>query len=546
VSTKEITHESVTTGQREPILHSVEERFAQNIVSEAMTMVLAIIFGLASSSLIVRGLPKAPIYEFYIYVLVFSWVGIFLPLCIFGLDVALTKHLPELIEGKNKSFRRVVAWTLLSTLLISGLVLICTWLLLSYLPIGTSGYAEILQYLHFALLTVPLTALSTTIQGVYRGIQETRFCAYAMGLYHGLYFTSLLILYLLGNLTLYGVIFLNIIISIITLGFEAIILSKLLTRYGIITTNDSESFSRKNFGKTAFQALLLSVLGALFLNAPLLIANLFLTSEATLAGLGLAISLAVYVQRGQAAPFHALMPRVSGDLARGKIQSVEVTVNRAVKLGTLFNGYGCIVAFFFAIPVLSLLFGTEGLVAAPFFMLLAGSFVIYPLASSMMDTLIGLGGVREVLLTYATWTLVLCTTLAILCPIFKEVVVALAWIPSLPFLFILLYIYRRRTGLNLERGFLPKGALALCFIVMISFAIIFLGMFVINLGLQWISLVVIQLILIGSILPLFILYLGLLIRMKILSESDQIALLSICQVLHPVSIPIKWVLHRLE
>ncbi len=546
MSAREIASRPIATVQRETNLDSVEGRFAQNIVSEAMTMVLAIIFGLGSSSLIVRGLPKTPVYEFYIYVLVFSWIGVFLPLCIFGLDVALTKHLPELVEGRNKSFRRVVGWTLLSTLLISGLVLICTWLLLSYLPIGTSGYAEIFQYLHFALLTLPLTALSTTIQGVFRGVQETRFCAYAMGLYHGLYFASLLILYLLGNLTLYGVIFLNIAISIITLGFEAIILSKLLVRYGIITTNDSESFSRKDFGKTSFQALLLSVLGALFLNAPLLIANLFLTSEATLAGLGLAISLAVYMQRGQAAPFHALMPRVSGDLARGKIKSVEVTVNRAVKLGTLFNGYGCIVAFFFAIPVLSLLFGSEGLAAAPFFMLLAGSFVIYPLASSIMDTLIGLGGVREVLLTYATWTLVLCTTLAILCPIAKEVVVALAWIPSLPFLFVLLFLYRRRTGLNLEKGFLPKGTLVLGFIATISFVIIFLGILVINLGLQWVTLVLTQLILIVSILPLFMLYMGLLIKIKVLSESDKTAILSICQVLHPVSIPIKWVLRRTE
>ncbi len=546
MSAGEVTPHPSTSTHRETILEPAEKRFAQNIVSETMTMAMAIIFGLASSSLIVRGLPKTPIYEFYIYVLVFSWVGVILPLCIFGLDVALIKHLPELVERRSRSFRGVVAWSLLTTLLMSVLVLICTWLLLIFLPIGAPGFPEVFQYLQFALLTVPLTALSTAIQGVYRGVQETRFCTYAMGLYHGLYFAALLVFYLLGSLTLFGVIFLNIIISIITLSFESIILAKLLRCYGNAALSVPKKFSRRDFGKTAFQALLLSLLGAVFLNVPLLIANMYLTSEATLAGLGLAISLAVYVQRGQAAPFRALMPRVSGDLARGSIQSVEVTVNRATKLGTLFNGFGFIAAFFFAAPAMVLLFGADGLVAAPFFMLMAGSFAIYPLASSMMDTLIGLGGVREVLLTYAAWTLVLCSILGLLCPIVREVVVALSWLASLPFLLVLLYLYRQRTGLHLERGFLPKGSLVLGFIAVVSLAIILAGITIINLGLSWILLVGSQTVLIVSILPLFLLYIVILAKTEVLSKSDLTALLNICQVLHPVSIPIKWVLRRLE
>jgi O-antigen/teichoic acid export membrane protein len=542
--TEEVKPQISSPSQQETILQPAKARFAQNIVSEAMTMTMAIIFGLASSSLIVRGLPKTPIYEFYIYVLVFSWIGIILPLCIFGLDVALMKHLPELVDRRSRSFRSVIAWALLSTLLISSLVLVCTEFLLIYLPMGIPGYPEVFQYLHIALLTLPLTALSTSIQGVYRGFQETRFCTYAMGLYHGLYFSALLILYLLGTLTLYLVIFLNIIISIITLGFELIILSKLMRHYGTAAISDSEGLSGSNFGTTAFQALLLSVLGAVFLNVPLLIANVYQTSEVTLAGLGLAISLAVYVQRGQAAPFRALMPRVSGVIASGSIQTVETTVNRAVKLGTLFNGFGFVAAFFFAVPVLNLLFGAEGLVAAPFFMLIAGSFIIYPLASSMMDTLIGLGGVREVLLTYAAWTLMLCTTLIILCPIVKEIVVSLAWMIGLPFLMILLYSYRRRTGLNLERGFLLGGTLVLGFIAIISLSLIFIGIAIISLGGSWVLQIGIQAILIFTILPLFIFYIGLLAKIKVLDDSDQIALLNICQVLHPISIPIKWILRR--
>ncbi|MFX1301379.1 MAG: hypothetical protein ACFFDE_10660, partial [Promethearchaeota archaeon] len=46
--------------------------FAQNIVAEAVTIFVVIIFGIVSSILIVRGLPTTPVYEFYIYILVFA------------------------------------------------------------------------------------------------------------------------------------------------------------------------------------------------------------------------------------------------------------------------------------------------------------------------------------------------------------------------------------------------------------------------------------------------------------------------------------------
>ena len=56
--------------------NSPGNRFAQNIVAETVTIVIIFLFGIASSILIVRGLPRTPVYEFYVFVLVFTWVSV--------------------------------------------------------------------------------------------------------------------------------------------------------------------------------------------------------------------------------------------------------------------------------------------------------------------------------------------------------------------------------------------------------------------------------------------------------------------------------------
>lgn len=522
-------------------------RFAQNMVAEAITIVTAVVCGLAGSSLIVRGLPKAPIYEFYVYVVVFAWVGLLLPLCLFGVDVALTRHLPELV-GRGP-IGRVVGWSLALTMVANLAVLAGWWFAFTLLPAGLVVPVEVVPYLQLALVTLPLTALSTAIQGAYRGFQEMRFCAYAMAIYHGLYLAGLAVLYLLNALTLIRVIILNICVSLATIAFELPVLVKLIHRYRPPAPQESSQlvpFSFNIMAGTAVQVLLLTLLAAIFLNIPLLIANEYRTSEILLAGLGLATSVATYVQRGQAAPFRALMPRVAGDAAQGELPLVEGYVNRAVKLGSLFNAFGAIIVALFAAPALSLIFGWEGMVAAPLLALMAGGFVIYPLASTLMDTLIGLGRLREVLLIYAGWTATLIMVLVFLCPLMREVAVALGWLVGLPFLFVFLRRYRRGADVKLEGRLLPKGVLALgCTAIIAGVLLLGMGGLASMVGSPSVVFAV-QLASVLSIPMLFFLYLWMLVALRVLGEGDLAALAGVSQVLHPLTLPATKLIRWLE
>jgi O-antigen/teichoic acid export membrane protein len=529
--------EQMTTYQKPS--KTVTQRFAQNIVSETSTIIIAIVFGLATSILIVRGLPKTPVYEFYFYLIVFSWIGILLPICISGLDMALTKHIPEILGRRGLSLKRLFGVTLFSTLIISSLIVLIFWLLLMVFP-GLLVANEVAPFFQLALLSLPLTGLSMVIQGVFRGIQEMRYGTYAMAFYHASYFLLLLGFFLFGALTLTRVILLNIGVSFATILIEIFMLRNIFRKYSQINSSIAQStLSQRDVTSTAIQGLILALLGAIFLNAPLLITNLYRTSDVLLAGLGLALSVAAYIQRGQAAPFRALLPRTAGDVVIGNMTAIEGYVHRSLKLGTAFNGFIFSITIVFAAPILGFLFGEEGYLAVPFLILLSGSLLIYPLIQIIMETLIGLGAVRNVVITYGGWTALMLLILWVIGPLGREMFVATLWFVSLPFLFIFLQLYRHRTGLGIESRYLSRLIVVLLVNTMFSIGIFLIGFTAIQLfNFSGIFLLILNLLLIMSIFPLFLIYLWLLVRSRTLNSFDLDALENLSRVLHPLSIPI--------
>ena len=198
----------------EPVPRGPEARFAQNIVSEVITIVLIFLFGIVSSVLIVRGLPRTPVYEFYLFVLVFTWVNILIPLGIMGMDVALRRHVPEVVGKRSSTLTRVLGMALVTVIVASFVIIVGVNVLLVWLPPNFFVPSYAIPFLQLALWTVPLTAVSTVLQGAFRGMQEMRYCTMAMGLYHGAYFVGLTILFITGTMTLLNVILVNFLIKI--------------------------------------------------------------------------------------------------------------------------------------------------------------------------------------------------------------------------------------------------------------------------------------------------------------------------------------------
>ena len=205
-----------------------DQFFAQNIVAEAVTIFVAIVFGVASSILIVRGLPTTPVYEFYVYILVFAWVSVLIPVGIMGIDVALMKHVPEVVNRRSSSFYWLIGWSVIMTSLTSLGIVVLVNSVLTWFPPDVLIPSGVLPFLQLALLTVPLTSVSTVLQGVFRGLQRMRYVTFAMTLYHGLYFVALTTIFVLGIMTLLGVILFNIVVSVVTIIFE--VLSSLATK----------------------------------------------------------------------------------------------------------------------------------------------------------------------------------------------------------------------------------------------------------------------------------------------------------------------------
>ncbi len=348
-------------------------------------------------------------------------------------------------------------------------------------------------------------------------------------------------------MTLLGVILFNIVVSVVTIIFEMIVLFVVLRRQHEEYTVGRAYSIRRPFISTASQGFLLALLGAAFLYIPLLIANVFRTSNVVLAGLGLAMSVAVYIQRGQAAPFRVLMPRTSGDMAQEGSLAISGYTERAWKLGLLFSAFIAVVAVFYASPVFVVFFAVEGLVAAPFLVLMAGSFLIYPLTALMMDTLIGVGSIRAVLVTYAAWTGSIILLLWFLCPVGHEIVVALIWLAGIPFLLIFLLLFQRRTGIQVERRFLPRTVGVLAVIALLFLTVLVSGWFVLTLWnlMGWLAWVF-QVAIILTLVPLSIFYLWSLNKIRVLEPADIMALLRMSEVLHPISKPVSWLIERMD
>lgn len=521
-------------------------RFAQNIVAEALTILVIVIFGIASSILIVRGLPQVPFYEFYIYIVVFTWINVLIPVGILGIDTALMKHVPEFVT-QHRSLTRLIGWVIFIAIASSVGIIVSVNLVLLGLPLNFVVADYAVPFLQLALLTLPFTILSVILQGFFRGMQEMRYCTITMGLYHSLYFVGLALLFITQMMTLYGVIVLNIFASVITIFVEMGILWNLLRGHNVHVQRIKVATSHRPIIATAVQGLLLALLATVFLNIPLLIANVFRSSDVILGGLGLALSVAIYIQRGQAAPFRVLLPRTAGEMAQNGWEAIEGYMSRAWKLGLLFNGFITVIVVFYAAPSLVVLFAELGLVAVPFLVLMAGSFLIYPLAAMLMDTLIGLGNIRVVLATYAAWTSVATAVLWFLCPIGRELVVALIWLVGIPFLLLLTLVFFRRTGIQMSIGFIPRSVGVLIGVAVLAFTFLSFGWMIITLwGLVGVMAWLWQVLILLTSIPLSILYLWGLIKSGALDPADILALTRMSAVLYPLSKPIVWLIEHME
>jgi O-antigen/teichoic acid export membrane protein len=389
--------------------------------------------------------------------------------------------------------------------------------------------------------------MSTVMQGVFRGMQEMRFCTFAMGLYHGLYVAGLVVLFLTSTMTLLHVILVNFAASGVTIAYEAGVLQRLLRRYRGDPKGKLTKVPIRPMASTASQALILALLAAVLLYVPILIANLHRTSDVVLAGLGLALTVAVWIQQGLSAPFRVLMPRAASDAAKRAWTTIKGYMHRAWKLGVLLSAFIVVVSVYFAAPVLIVMFAAEGVVALPFFVLMTGSFLMYPLVVMFSDTLIGLGRMRSVLVTNVAWTGVVVMVLWFLTPIGREAVVALSWLVAIPFFVVFLLLYQRRTESRLELGFLPKTLVVLAVIALCSFGILWIGSVAITVwGLMGAISWFFQIGLIFLTIPLAIVYLWMLIRTQILDSGDTLALLRMSKELHPVSRPVSWLVEQMS
>lgn len=525
---------------------SPEDRFAQNVVAEAVTIVLILLLGLASSILIVRGLPRTPVYEFYIFVLVFSWVNILIPLGIMGMDVMLRRHIPEVLSCRSVLLSRVLGVALVIVILVSTGIVLVVNILVWWFPPNSLVPSYAVPFLFLALWTVPLTAVSSVFQGGFRGMQEMRYCTFAMGLYHCAYFVGLVLLFVSGTMSLLLVIFANFAASGLTIAYEAGVLQSLYKRYKGTRMEEAVEVSVRPMLSTAIQALVLAVLGAVFLYFPLLIANMYRTSDLVLAGLGLALSVGVWIQQGLAAPFGVLMPRTAGDVAQKTWSTIRRYMNRAWKLGVLLSGFVAVVAIFYAGPVLVVLFAEEGFIALPFFILFSGSLLVYPISVMMSDTLIGVGGIRSVVVTNAVWTAVVVFILWLFAPFGHEVLVALIWVVGIPFVFVFVLLYQRHAETKLVFDFIPKAVVMLLIVTLLAFGVLLGGSTLITLwGLMGFALLMFQIGLILTLIPLAIIYLWLLTRSRVLEPGDNLALLRMSQVLEPISRPVSWLVERM-
>ena len=537
-----MSDEPVTSSSNTP-----ETRFAQNIVAETVTIVLIFLFGIASSVLIVRGLPRTPVYEFYIFVLVFSWVNILIPLGIMGMDVTLRRHVPEMVTKRSSFLLRILGFSLVVVILSSFAIIVVVNMLLVWLPPNFFVPNYAIPFLQLAIWTVPLTAMSTVLQGAFRGMQEMRYVTLAMGLYHGAYFVGLVFLFVTGTMTLLTVILVNFVASGLTIAYEAGVLQKLIRQHRKEFVEEKLSASIGLVSSTALQALFLALLGSVFVYVPLLIANMFRTSDVILAGLGLALSVAVWIQQGLAAPFRVLMPRTAGDVAQQAWETIKGYMNRAWKLGVLLCAFVAVVAVFYAAPVLIVMFAGEGMVALPFFVLMAGSFCLYPLTVMFSDSLIGLGSIRVVLITDAIWTAMIVILLWFLTPLFHEIIVALIWVVGIPFFLVYLGMYQRRSKVQLLFRFIPKSAAILALIALVSFGVLWIGSYlIIAWGLLGLVSWLFQIGWVLTLIPIATLYLWVLFRSGVFDSGDQLALLQMSAVLHPISRPATWLIEKMS
>jgi O-antigen/teichoic acid export membrane protein len=212
----------------------------------------------------------------------------------------------------------------------------------------------------------------------------------------------------------------------------------------------------------------------------------------------------------------------------------------------LFATFVMVMVTVFAGPAMIVFFASEGVVAAFYLVLMTGSFVVYPLAALLMETLIGLGNIRTVVVTYAGWNGLNAALLWILSPWGGEVIAALIWLAGIPFLTIFVCVFQRRTGTRISPPYLARIFGILLGVALVSVVAMFTTGAVIGYwGLVGSVAWLLQLGLLATVVPITVLFLWSLIRTRVLDAVDVKTLIQIIGVMGPISRPFVWLLQRM-
>jgi hypothetical protein len=131
-------------------------------------------------------------------------------------------------------------------------------------------------------------------------------------------------------------------------------------------------------------------------------------------------------------------------------------------------------------------------------------------------------------------------------PIYRELIVAFIWLVGIPFLVVYLMLYQHKTDSRLPFGFIPKLVVVLVLVALVALGFVIIGQLLMVIwGLVGVISLGFQIGVVLTLIPLAVMYLWLLVRIRVFDSGDQLAVLRLSAELHPVSRPVSWLVERI-
>ena len=441
-----------------------KDRYSLNVVAVSISRTLSLIGGLVSSTILFRAILISWTYNDYATIKVLTNAASILSLILLmGLPSTLSRVVAEFSNDKEKLGQSItisivfVTFTFIATFILV-IVFGMQSLLLRDEILGSISNAELQIYWLLAVALLLPDAYLKLGKSAFKGVQQLRRSLYVDIVYNILRISALLLLFFQQMITLFTILSINLILSVISASTILYMLMIQMKRNGIPFRLKPSKKVVERIRKFAILFINASAVTAVYNFLSLIwLSNLSTTTSIDVSYFAIAQSLTITISSILLAPLWVMTPNLTSEFYHGTREKLISRFKDVYRTMVPLLGFAFLGLFAFSFVILRVLYGYEGVGAQTFLQIMSFNVIFVIIVQFYLSLHLAMDDGRAFLGTNTLLAIAQVVWIAFLSPVLGVHSITALWVVYIPVFMIQHFYSKRKHKIWLNLAYLIKG-----------------------------------------------------------------------------------------